>query len=69
VNLDGIRDEMVENLQKLIAIIRNQTSQDFAKKIEIEEVSCDDEVFEIVSVLNSRSEQIEQYINHLKYVI
>lgn len=69
VNLNAIRDEMVVNLKKLISLIRNQTSQDFAKKIHLEDVSCDDEVFEIVSVINNRSEQIEQYINHLKYVI
>lgn len=69
MNLDSIRDKMIENLKKLITIIRNQNEHNFVKKIEIEDVSCDDEVFEIVSVLNMRSEQIEQYINHLKYVI
>ena len=60
---------MVVNLQKLITVIRNQSPNDFHQKIELEQVSCDDEVFEIVTVLNERSEQIQQYIQHLKYVI
>jgi len=32
-------------------------------------LSCDDEVFEIVEVLNQKTEQIDQYVNHLHYVI
>lgn len=68
-NLNTIRDEMVRNLQRLISVIRSQTTQDLSKKIEIAEVWCDDEVFEIVNVLNQKSEQILQYVNHLKYVI
>lgn len=68
-NLDTIRDEMVANLKKLIKVLRTQTPEDLWKTIQLEWVSCDDEVYEIVSVLNMKSEQIQQYINHLKYMI
>jgi hypothetical protein len=37
-NLNTIRDEMVRNLQRLISVIRSQTTQDLSKKIEIAEV-------------------------------
>jgi len=67
--LDWLRDRMILNLKTLIKIIRNQTEQDWTKKITIENLACDDEVFEIVEVLNQKTEQIDQYVNHLHYVI
>lgn len=68
-SLDGLRDKMVLNLKKLIGIIRRQTEEDRSKDIVIENMSCDDEVHEIVEVLNMKNRQIDQYVNHLHYVI
>ena len=50
-------------------MLRHQSPDDLGKKIEIKELSCDDEVFEIVEVLNQKNAQISRYVNHLQYVI
>jgi len=67
--LDSIRDQMVSNLKKLISLIRMQSGSWTPSPIVIENLTCDDEICEIIELLNDRSDSINDYVDHLKHVV
>ena len=71
ISLEGIRDKMVGNLHRLLDELQstnNWSPADLTKEICVDAISCNDELNDIVSVINQKSQQIKKHIEHLHLV-
>jgi signal transduction histidine kinase len=67
--LNNIQQELTHTIRSLIHGIRNLSPQEPWQKLCIHELTCDDELQEVVSAINSKSEQIQSHIDYLKKLI
>jgi len=67
--LDSIQQELTHTIRSLISGIRNLSPQEPGQKLCINELSCDDELQEVVAAINTKSEQIQSHIDYLKKLI
>ena len=64
-----MKEGMIRSIRNLISEIHKLSPEQLGETIEVEGITCDDELYDIVDVLNKKSTQIQKYIDHLKYVI
>jgi signal transduction histidine kinase len=69
MNLDSIHHELTSSLRNLVEKVRNLSPENPWEELNINTLSCDDELYEVVTAINKKSTQIQEYIDHLNQLI
>ena len=69
LELDTIQEELTHTIRSLISGIRNLRADEPGEKLCIHTLTCDDELQEVVTAINIKSEQIQSHIDYLKKLI
>lgn len=68
-NLESIHKELTSTIKKLIEKIRSLSPENPWQHLSIQSLHCDDELQEVVNAINTKSSQIQDYIDHLNLLI
>jgi signal transduction histidine kinase len=68
-NIDTIQKELTSSISTLVEKVRSLSPQNPWETLEVHAISCDDELHEVVSAINLKSNQIQEYIDHLNKLI
>lgn len=69
MNLESIQHELTASLRSLVDKVRNLSPENPWEELTIRTLSCDDELYEVVTAINKKSTQIQEYIDHLNQLI
>lgn len=68
-NIESIQKELTYSISNLVEKVRRLSPQNPWEKLEVLSITCDDELHEVVHAINTKSTQIQEYIDHLNKLI